>query len=263
MARLNEWDFFNRHVQSGLVEGQFMAAQYTLVAAGPPNLAFLASSSMTGAEMPTGTGKGAIVFPLGITQRFGIAQTRQHARVWEIGSERSYWVSGRTVGQITLGRVMYHGPNLLRALMAYYKSSTATREDLTFPHLMGSNNLIDLANTHRNPHSIQISPGDKNIFLNLASDLFGQTMGLMLYFKDSNNEAVYATYAENCVIPSHSLSMDAGGTVMQENVQLQFERLVPVKLVKSVHTIDIDSSHRIYTADGPEKGADGWTSNNF
>ena len=260
MARLSEWDFFNRHVQSGLVEGQFMAAQYTLVAAGPPNLAFLASKTVSGVELPTGSGGGALVFPLGITQRFGISQTRQHARVWELGSERSYWVSGRTVGQITLGRVMYHGPNLLRALMAYYRSKSATREDLKFPHLMGANSIIDEANNHRNPHDIKISPGDKNIFLNLASDLFGQTMGLMLYFKDSNNEAVYATYAENCVIPSHSLSMDAGGTVMQENVQLQFERLVPVKLLNVVATIDLDSSHMITTGAGQ---TDGWTSNNF
>jgi len=260
MAKLHEWDFFNRHVQSGLVEGQFMAAQYTLVAAGPPNLAFLASEKLIGGDLVSGRSGGALVFPLGITQRFGISQTRQHARVWELGSERSYWVSGRTVGQITLGRVMYHGPNLLRALMAYYASTEAPREDQKFPHLMGDSSLIDASNEHRNPHAIRISPGDKNIFLNLASDLFAQTTGLMLYFKDSNDEAVYATYAENCVIPSHSLSMDAGGTVMQENVQLQFERLVPVKLLNTVDVIDIDSSHMITTSDGP---TDGWTSNNF
>lgn len=249
MAKLNEWDFFNRNVQSGLTEGQFLAAQFTLIAAGPPNLAFLSDINSNNDADIIGSAQDNIVFPMGITQAFQITQTRQHARVWEIGSERSYWISGRTVGQIALGRLVYHGPNLLRSLYAYYRTD-ATESRYPFDDLLGNGTSIQEANENRNPHSIQISPGYRNIFLNLASDLFAQTIGLLVYFKDSNNESVYATYAENCVIPNHGLRMDAGGTVMQENATLQFERLVPVYMSNSLAVADIDSSHKIMRPGG-------------
>ena len=242
MAKLNEWDSFNRNVQSGLTEGQFLAAQYTLIAAGPPNLAFLTADGATASADELEPSGGALVFPIGISQQFGLAETRQHARVFEIGSERSYWISGRSVGQISLGRMIYHGPNLLRALFAYYKEDKGNHQ---FESLLGDSEYVREANDNRNPHVIQISPGYKNIFMNLASDLFGQTTGLMIYLKDSNNEAVYAGYAENCVIPSYSLGMDAGGTVLQESVQIQFERFVPVEISTPMALTDINSSYRV------------------
>jgi hypothetical protein len=114
-----------------------------------------------------------------------------------------------------------------------------------FNHLMGNSATTADANKNRNPHKMVISPGYKNIFLNLASDLFMQPIGLMLYFKDSNNESVYAAYAENCVIPNHDLGMDAGGTVMQENVSIQFERLLPIWIADSISVTDIESANRI------------------
>lgn len=242
MAKLGEWDSFNRNVQSGLTEGQFMAAQYTLIASGPPNLNFLQSAV---ANEAGGANGASIVFPLGITQRFGLAHTRQHARVWEIGSERCYWISGRTVGQIALGRIVYHGPNLLRALYAYYQAA-GSDEDIPslFPGM-----FADMANLNRNPkNTIRISPGYKNIFLNLASDLFSQPVGLLLYLRDSNDESVFAAYAENCVIPTHSWGFDAGGVVIQENAQIQFERLTPVRLSNVVPLIDINTSGVVSTA---------------
>lgn len=253
MATLSSWDSLNRNVQSGLAEGQFVAAQFTLVCAGPPNLAFLAGSELTYSEDSIGESNNALVFPIGVTQRLGIAQTKQHARVWEIGSTRSYWISGRTVGQITLGRIMYHGPNLLRSLFAYYStegSDDESRPEAKFPHLMGDSAYMNEANANRNPHSIRVSPGYKNVFLNLASDLFSQTIGLMIYLRDSNDESMAAYYAENCVVPTHSLGMDAGGTVMQENCQLQFERLVPIEITGAVELTDIDSSGKVSVAGG-------------
>lgn len=244
MATLSTWDVFNRNMQSGLTEGQFMAAQYTMVAAGPPNLGFLTDEDLTNDEDIIGSSGDNLVFPMGVTQRLGFNQQRQHARVNEIGSERSYWISGRTVGQISLGRIVYHGPNLLRVLYAYYQSKSSDSR-YAFPHLMGDSRTIENANSQRNPHSIQISPGYKNMFLNLASDLFLQTIGLLIYFKDSNDETVYAQYAENCVIPQHNIGVDAGGTVIQEGATVQFERMIPVHLSDAIEITDIDSSGRI------------------
>jgi hypothetical protein len=46
--------------------------------------------------------------------------------------------------------------------------------------------------------------------------------------KDSNEVTLGAMYLEETYIPSHSIAVDAQSVVMQENVALQPERVVPV-----------------------------------
>lgn len=221
MANLSEWNPYQRYVQGGLVDGQFMSAAFTLVAAGPPRLANIGGSGSAAATLSyAGAGKNW-AFPIGVVQNINLSHNRAFSRFWELGSERSYFVSGRTMGQLGLSRVMYHGPSLLRVLYAYY-------QDLVLPTLVPFvfNNIGPIALA--NPHNVKIPPGYENIFLNLASDLFSQPMGTLLYFRDSNEDTVGAIYLEACYIPSHTIATDAGGTVIQENVALQFERGVPV-----------------------------------
>jgi hypothetical protein len=38
MARISEWSPYTKYVQAGLVDGQFLNASFTLLAAGPPRL---------------------------------------------------------------------------------------------------------------------------------------------------------------------------------------------------------------------------------
>src|SRR5262249_55671247 len=108
------------YVQSGLVDGQFLNASFTMIAAGPPRLASLGASVFAGSALSGGSGD-ELVYPVGITQNFNLAHNRQFNRIWEIGSERSFFIAGRTVGQIGLSRVLYHGPSLLRVMYAYYQ----------------------------------------------------------------------------------------------------------------------------------------------
>ena len=140
---------------------------------------------------------------------------------YELGSVRSYFIPGRVMGQANLGRIMYHGPSLLRVLYAYYQDAVAPA---TIDTLLGGVS----ASTMPNPHNVKIQPGFENIYLNLASDLFTQPIGLLLMLKDSNEDTMAAVYLESCYIPSHSLSTDAMGTVIQEQVSIQFERAVPI-----------------------------------
>ena len=222
MARLSTWSPYTQYVQAGLVDGQFMNASFCLIAAGPPRLANVGSMSLIGAAAAQGAGDD-IVFPIGVVQNFNLSHNRQFNRVWEIGSERSFFISGRTVGQLGLSRVMYHGPSLLRVLYAYYQDLVPPT---LAPSLIGPNNLAVL--TTPNPHDLKIAPGFENIFMNLASDLFNQPIGLMVYFRDSNEDTMGTIYLEGAVIPSHTIATDAQGTVVQENAAVQFERGVPV-----------------------------------
>jgi hypothetical protein len=68
------------------------------------------------------------------------------------------------------------------------------------------------------------------LYLNLASDLFAQPIGLLIKTVDSNEQTIGAVYAEACYIPQHSFSVDANGLMVQEQASIQFERIVPVRV---------------------------------
>ncbi len=229
----SEWSPYTSYVQGGMVDGRYANAAFMMIAAGPPRLAnvggaaafaALTSFSNAGSQGPTGpatNGANQIVYPMGLLQNFSLSHTRQFMRVFELGSERSYHIAGRTVGQLGLGRVYYHGASMLRTLYAYY-------QDLVPPTLV----LPMFSNTGAasvaNPHDVVIPPGYDNIFLNLASDLFAQPIGLLFYMRDIDLKTLGATYFEACYVPNHSLGTDAQGVMYQEQAAIQFERAVPV-----------------------------------
>src|SRR5688572_4005844 len=117
MGKLSEWRPYERFVQGGLVDGQFLSAAFTLIAAGPPRLANIGGSAAAAAV--GGTRDWAL--PIGVVQNVALAHNKGFSRFWELGSERSYFIAGRTQGQVQLSRVLYHGPSLLRMLYAYYQ----------------------------------------------------------------------------------------------------------------------------------------------
>ena len=81
-----------------------------------------------------------------------------------------------------------------------------------------------------NPHDVIIPSGYENIYMNLASDLFAQPIGILMYIRDINQDALGAMYFEACYLPNHSLQTDSQGVLLQENVAVQFERGVPVSI---------------------------------
>lgn len=221
MSQLSNWQPYSRYVQGGKVDGQYMSAAFTLVAAGPPRLANIGGAVGAAAALSADASGQDFAFPIGVVQNMNLSHNRQFTRFFEIGSERSFFISGRTMGQMSLSRVMYHGPSLLRVLYAYY-------QDLLPPTVVPFVFPNQGPNTVANPHNVKIPPGFENIFLNLASDLFSQPIGILIYFRDTNEDTVGAMYLEEAYIPSHTIATDAGGTVIQENAAIQFERGVPV-----------------------------------
>ena len=199
---------------------QFVSAGFTIIAAGPPRLANVGGATVASGAL-AGAGADQIVLPIGVIQNINLSHNRQFNRIFEGGSERSYFISGRTMGQLSLSRVMYHGPSLLRMLYAYY-------EDLIPPTTVNSVFPNAGTATVANPHDVKIPPGYENLYLNLASDLFNQPIGLLLYIRDSNEDTIGAVYVEACYIPNHTWATDAQGVMIQENAAVQFERVVPV-----------------------------------
>lgn len=221
-STIADWSPYDQYVQGGKVDGRYMNAAYTLITAGPPRLAAVGGPSFLGAALAAGNRVvDSLSFPIGIVQNFSVGHSHQVQRFFEIGSERSYFIPGRVMGQISLSRVMYHGPSLLRVLYAYY-------EDLIPPTIVPAVFPNVGSATVANRHNVIIPPGYENLYLNLASDLFKQPIGLGMLMRDSNEDTVGANYFESAYVGNHNFGLDAGGGVIQEQASMQFERMVPI-----------------------------------
>src|SRR5208282_3847598 len=99
-GNFSDWAPYTNYVQAGLVDGAYANAGYTMLAAGPPRLANIGGAAVI-SQAVSGGGQAAnqVVFPIGIVQNFNLSHTRNFSRIFEIGSERSYFIAGRTVGQ--------------------------------------------------------------------------------------------------------------------------------------------------------------------
>lgn len=247
MGNVTDWKPYENRIQGGLRDGNFVNGQFILLCAGPPYFKQV--------NMDSGSGDAFAAYPIGLTQNLSISQNKSITRIFEIGSDRSYFIPGRSVGQLTLGRVVYHGPSLLRVLWATYGNMGDNAKGIQIPPLSQKAGIppfiADGGNGQPSAqggqqvgngagqalHAVQVPPGYDNMFLNLASDLFNNPMGLMLIMKDSEQNMLAACYFENCYVPSHSLAVDSQGLIMQESVGIQYERIRPISLTPRVGLI--------------------------
>jgi len=221
MATFSEWSPYEKFVQAGMVDGQFLNAGFTVIAAGPPRLANIGGATALAGAASSGAAADQMVLPIGVVQNVNLSHNRTFNRIFEVGSERSYFISGRTIGQLSIARILYHGPSLLRMLYSYYEDAIPpVLVEAVFPN-------AGIA-TVANPHDVIIPPGFENMFVNLASDLFNQPIGLLMYVRDSNLDTYGAVYMESCYVPNHTWATDAQGVIIQESAAVQFERAVPV-----------------------------------
>jgi hypothetical protein len=232
------WDFQNFHVQQELFGGEFISAETTLVAAGPPRLSDVSAA---------GGANTAVVFPIGVLENVGISQSKQLQRVFEIGSRRSYFIPGRVVGSVTLGRILYHGPSLLKVLYAYYKQSVVPRfmynpldshisvdgQLLPDPNAQ----LLDLGTLQNELHRVRFNPGYNDAWLSLFSDIFNQPFGLAFYFKNALERTYGAIYLDECYLQGHQVSISSGSVLIMEGVSAQFDVARPIQLSTGVSIV--------------------------
>ena len=244
VTAFSNWDFHNLHVQQELNGGQFISAESTLVAAGPPRQAQAA--------------QGDVIFPIGLLETAGIQQSKQLQRVFEIGSSRSYFIPGRVIGSLTLGRTFYFGPSLLRVLYAHYRDDATRMIGTSAPigSLSSSANFEVENKTIQDPkaalleifqadgtitgqtgsfsiqglHKIRRNPGFDFFFIDLASDMFSQPTGMAIYFKSADYVTTAAMYLEECYVQGHQMTISSGSVLVMEGASLQFDRVVPIQV---------------------------------
>jgi hypothetical protein len=217
---ISQWDHhLYRALEPGAKDGNFAGSESVLLAAGPPMLSMSGGSFNSEATINSDGTQICSAYPIGMCQGLSIGQNRQQMRVFEIGGSWDYIISGKSVGQITISKAVYSSLSLLRVLYAYY----ATNARIDIKPLINS-----VAAASGTLNDVFISPGPKNMFINLASDLFMNPFGLMLIIRTSQLDHIATIYLERCVVHSHNLSIDPQGIIIQENASLSFGRIVPV-----------------------------------
>lgn len=236
---LQRWAYNNRHVQEEIQGTDFLSAQSTLIACGPPKLRQTGLlTDINQPVFPTAGGTPGVAgtsvirqdkssvfaWPLGITENIGIGQNRQLTRLFEIGSRKGYFINGRTVSSLTLARTMYDGPNLLRALYAYYP-----RERM--PNATARRTVANLLSLPPEAfRDLSRVPGYSDFFINLDSDLFDKPFGLFLLHLDSADEPYGAFYIEDAYIQSHQFGISSQANIVGEGATIQFDEIVPVSI---------------------------------
>ena len=210
-ADYSSWNFYDSRVDTNVNQGEHVNAASTLVASGIPELG----------------GEGAVdVYPIGVLESAAVQQSVQLQRLFEIGSNRSYFVPGRVIGSLNLGRTFFSGANLIRSL---YASFDGTVDGRTYKSKTGTSKF--------SIETGERAPGDgDNFWIDLASDVFQKGFGLAFYFKDAAYKNVGAFYLENCYLQGHSLNISSGSILIMEGCSAQYDRLRPLQSTEYIVT---------------------------
>lgn len=232
---LQNWKFAENHVQQNLVGGDFVGSHSVIICATAPRAKLLVGGGTPDltddiADSISSMGPNFAI-PIGVIDSAAIQQDRQLAQIFEIGSNRSYLMSARTVTAMSINRVLYKGPSLLRTLYAYYPMDN--QPDNIFRDSQKNNSYAGITMDNDFKRSLQepkVAPGHNNFWINLASDLFSQPTGLVFFVKDNDQSDVGAVYLEECYVQNHQMSMSANSIVMAESVSIRCDRMLPIKV---------------------------------
>jgi len=235
VSHVNGWDWENQHVSNayldntkGIQEGGAIAINdiiesgTVLIAAGPADL-----------NAASARAEGFRIVPIGLVETAQISLNKPLSRIFEIGSALSYIIPGKTVGGISLSRVFFDGPSLLKALYFgevkedYASTVNKFAKFVSAPYYEGG------GDTAQEAYQKFANIGSGNLAMNLASSFFNQPVGLAFFFKDQQSETVGQTYFEGCRVSTYNIGISANMNVLTEGVNLEFVRCRPINSVES------------------------------
>lgn len=219
------WDWQEAHVSQAYVTGDdvkgdaararaisindIVESGTVLIAAGPADLDKAIAKSKDGIR----------IVPIGLVETAQIGMSKPLSRIFEIGSQLSYIIPGRTVGGISLSRVFFDGPSLLKALYM---------GEVVADYATDRNKYAKFASSSIDDYQKFANIGSGNLAMNLASSFFDQPCGLAFFFKDQGNDLVGQTYFEGCRVSSYNLGISANMNVLTEAVNMEFVRCRPI-----------------------------------
>lgn len=186
-----------------------------LIAAGPADL----DSAISGSG---NSDSGIRIVPIGLVESAQINMSKPLSRIFEIGSKLSYIIPGRTVGGISLSRVFFDGPSLLKAIYTGEVLEDSASDIQKSARFASDGKGID-GKIHKSAHI-----GSGNVAMNLASSFFDQPVGLAFYFRDQNNDEVGNIYFEGCRVNTYNMGLSSQMNVLTESISMEFVRCRPI-----------------------------------
>ena len=199
------FDFQNDFVSALNDDGYERFAQYS---ASPSSTALFAGPSRFSGL----AGNAQSLTPIGLADNIAMSANPQLARLFEIGSNRSFFTRGKTMHSLQMGKMLADQKNILAAL-----SQQAYRPNIN-------------AGGQGAPGATSPNP---DIMMNLDSEYFNIPFGLLLLFKtqgggDGFGKILTAVYLEYCMFSSYNFQVSSQSPVIVENVSIEFDRPVPV-----------------------------------
>jgi len=260
-----DWSWSSEHVQTEIVNGEYLSSETALLLAGPPRLSQVNSSStFAGSNQQAANNLNeisdntTILFPLGLLADATLQQGRNIRPVFEIGSVRRYLIPEKVSTSLRVSRVKFYGPSLLRVLYAYYPNELlggtsgnfATALPAGAPGLnvpdIGSGEEPGFGRVDALPvgSNFGVSPDEANDprnnrdwWINLQSVVFRQPLGLCMYLKASTDQGYGAAYMEDCYVGRHGFSVNAEQVMMMEAVDIELDRIRPIRLTQPPRSV--------------------------
>lgn len=232
---LTAWNFHTMHVQTNQLEATAISAESTLLAGGPPMLEQLRETDpgptvLTEGGLQTGPNAGApnttpefssrsdVLLPMGLVEQFTIQQNKQQQQIFEIGSARSYIIPGRVIQTMSIGRIFFNGPSLLRVLYGAYKDAGR------MPNFEAGTEAVQVS------YAVDLPAGYGQFLINLGSDLFNQPFGLGVFHRDQMSRWYGAYYCEYAHVQGYTMSMSAGSSLLVEGTTAKFDTIRPIDI---------------------------------
>jgi len=223
------WDMYGKHVQpSGTAgnpsEDKFISSRSTLIL-------IPRKGSKDSYTIPLKIADATEFFPVGVVSDLNLTQDKQIQQVFEIGSNRSYFVPGYTMKSISMNRVLFSGANLLK-LLAQDPSYNDKLSSMKQAGAAGSDFYINLSSLiFDKPITLALLLAQTSGVNSTKPIQSGNLAGGMSIKSDT---VLYAAAGlEYGFIRSHNIGIAAGNTIVAENVQLQFDLVVPISVSAS------------------------------
>lgn len=213
------WNWKGAYVSGLGTNGtEFGYEKFSQLSATPDSTALLAGparfTGITGAQDLT---------PVGMVDGVTLSQNSQLARLFEIGSNRSFFTRGKTISNVGFSRMLADTPSILNVLTAQSRAKFAATGLSIYDKGFSAAGAGD-------PNT------DGKVFLNMDSELLSIPFGLLMLFKTRGGDAstrgrvLAAVYLEYCMFEGLNLGVSSGAPVIQEGISVSFDRVVPVLL---------------------------------
>jgi hypothetical protein len=219
-GNVDNWNFKENYVQQDENQGtagMFIAAESTLICAGPAKVSDMMS-----------------VIKVGLSPSIQISQNIPQQRIYEIGSMRCHILNGIPVGGLTISRMIYNGPSLLRAIYGNLYDDNGNITPLAMQGLTASDTSFNKklqaawANITKNPDQVMENDTKTQLWLSLWDQRLKLPFGLAVYMQDVSGNAVGGVYYEGCKVNSSQYGQSSGQMVMMEGISVAFDRAVPI-----------------------------------